>query len=77
MQSATKTKVECDAATADDGAVRLGDSSLYFDPAADQRVKTPPAEIADDGNVRMGDGGLYFDPAADQAAKSIETVETK
>ena len=45
---------------ADDNTVRLGDGGIYFDPAADQRVKTPPADIADEGTVRLGDGGIYF-----------------
>ena len=52
---------------ADEGRVRLGDGSLYFDPGADERMKMPPADVADEAAVRLGDGSLYFNPDADEA----------
>jgi hypothetical protein len=52
--------------TADSGKVRLGDSSIYFDPSTDKLKRKGPAETADDDKVRLGDSSIYFDASRDR-----------
>ena len=52
--------------TGDGGKVRLGDTSLYFDPSADKLKRKGPAETADDDKVRLGDSSIYFDASRDR-----------